>query len=129
MFFGQINEAVLPYYKLLIVVCMATRSPNNFSNKLISNIFAPSLLAFARSKCVSINIPRYVHTFEEEEPVDLGAVAKELKEIDTAMASTDAHTAVPTIAAIAQWAIGLGPDVVVLPAQNDGAIGAGYVCF
>ena len=41
----------------------------------------------------NLNIPRYVDTFEEEEPVDLGAVAKELKEIDTAMASTDASIA------------------------------------
>jgi type I restriction enzyme M protein len=38
----------------------------------------------------NLNIPRYVDTFEEEEPVDLAAVSKELKSIDTAMAKTDA---------------------------------------
>ena len=30
----------------------------------------------------NLNIPRYVDTFEEEEPVDLGAVSQELKQID-----------------------------------------------
>ena len=37
----------------------------------------------------NLNIPRYVDTFEEEEPVDLAAVAQELKVIDTDMATTD----------------------------------------
>ena len=37
----------------------------------------------------NLNIPRYVDTFEEEEPVDLAAVAQELKAIDTDMATTD----------------------------------------
>ena len=41
----------------------------------------------------NLNIPRYVDTFEEEEPVDLAAVAKELKAIDTDMATTDATIA------------------------------------
>ena len=41
----------------------------------------------------NLNIPRYVDTFEEEEPVDLAAVATELKAIDTDMASTDATIA------------------------------------
>ncbi|MCB0692207.1 MAG: N-6 DNA methylase, partial [Saprospiraceae bacterium] len=30
----------------------------------------------------NLNIPRYVDTFEEEEPVDLDAVSKELKQLD-----------------------------------------------
>lgn len=30
----------------------------------------------------NLNIPRYVDTFEEEEPVDIGAVAKEIKELE-----------------------------------------------
>ena len=37
----------------------------------------------------NLNIPRYVDTFEEEEPVDLDAVSAELKAIDTDMAETD----------------------------------------
>jgi type I restriction enzyme M protein len=41
----------------------------------------------------NLNIPRYVDTFEEEEPVDLAAVATELKSIDRAMATTDATIA------------------------------------
>jgi type I restriction enzyme M protein len=41
----------------------------------------------------NLNIPRYVDTFEEEEPVDLTAVAQELKAIDTDMATTDATIA------------------------------------
>lgn len=41
----------------------------------------------------NLNIPRYVDTFEEEEPVDLAAVAQELKAIDTDMANTDATIA------------------------------------
>ena len=41
----------------------------------------------------NLNIPRYVDTFEEEEPVDLVAVSKELKAIDADMKSTDATIA------------------------------------
>jgi type I restriction enzyme M protein len=37
----------------------------------------------------NLNIPRYVDTFEEEEPVDIDAVAKELKSLDKDMKSTD----------------------------------------
>lgn len=33
----------------------------------------------------NLNIPRYVDTFEEEESIDLGAVAKELHELDSSM--------------------------------------------
>jgi len=41
----------------------------------------------------NLNIPRYVDTFEEEEPVDLATVSNELKAIDTDMATTDATIA------------------------------------
>ncbi len=41
----------------------------------------------------NLNIPRYVDTFEEEEPVDLAAVSKELKAIDLEMANTDLNIA------------------------------------
>jgi len=37
----------------------------------------------------NLNIPRYVDTFEEEEPVDLGAVSEELKNIDEDMKDID----------------------------------------
>lgn len=37
----------------------------------------------------NLNIPRYVDTFEEEEPIDLGAVSKELKGLEKDISSTD----------------------------------------
>ncbi|MGB7240824.1 MAG: type I restriction-modification system subunit M, partial [Sulfitobacter sp.] len=37
----------------------------------------------------NLNIPRYVDTFEEEEPVDLEATAKALQELEDEMAKTD----------------------------------------
>ncbi len=37
----------------------------------------------------NLNIPRYVDTFEEEEPVDIGQVAKELRALETGMRETD----------------------------------------
>src|SRR5690554_3299992 len=37
----------------------------------------------------NLNIPRYVDTFEEEEPIDLEAVSKELKEIDSELETTN----------------------------------------
>ena len=37
----------------------------------------------------NLNIPRYVDTFEEEEPVDLAAVAKEIKQLDQDMVEID----------------------------------------
>jgi type I restriction enzyme M protein len=37
----------------------------------------------------NLNIPRYVDTFEEEEKIDLGAVALELRQIDRDMAEVD----------------------------------------
>jgi type I restriction enzyme M protein len=39
----------------------------------------------------NLNIPRYVDTFEEEEAVNLKAVAKELKKLDANMKPTDAN--------------------------------------
>lgn len=41
----------------------------------------------------NLNIPRYVDTFEEEEPVDLDAVASDLAELETKMHSVDADIA------------------------------------
>ena len=37
----------------------------------------------------NLNIPRYVDTFEEEEPVDLGAVTAELKQLEADMSAID----------------------------------------
>ena len=37
----------------------------------------------------NLNIPRYVETFEEEEPVDLAVVTTELKKLEKGMAKTD----------------------------------------
>ena len=41
----------------------------------------------------NLNIPRYVDTFEEEDPIDILEVAKELKALETDMAETDATIA------------------------------------
>ncbi|MBK6930021.1 MAG: type I restriction-modification system subunit M [Saprospirales bacterium] len=50
-------------------------------------------LAEVRENEYNLNIPRYVDTFEEEEPVDLAAVSKELAQLNTDMARTDAEIA------------------------------------
>ncbi len=39
----------------------------------------------------NLNIPRYVDTFEEEEPIDLEAVANELKTLEAEMLETDTN--------------------------------------
>jgi type I restriction enzyme M protein len=41
----------------------------------------------------NLNIPRYVDTFEEEEPVDLAKVSKELRKVAEALEATDATIA------------------------------------
>ncbi|MBO6880900.1 type I restriction-modification system subunit M [Winogradskyella sp.] len=43
-----------------------------------------------RDNDYNLNIPRYVDTFEEEEPVDLQAVSKQLKEVAEELEATDA---------------------------------------
>lgn len=42
-----------------------------------------------RENDFNLNIPRYVDTFEEEEPVDIPEVSKELKQIDKEMVEVD----------------------------------------
>ena len=37
----------------------------------------------------NLNIPRYVDTFEEEEPIDLNAVSSELKSLESDIIETD----------------------------------------
>lgn len=44
-----------------------------------------------RENDYNLNIPRYVDTFEEEEPVDLAEVSKQLKELAERSRSTDAE--------------------------------------
>lgn len=46
-----------------------------------------------RENDYNLNIPRYVDTFEEEEPVDIDAVADELKTLETDMKATDENIA------------------------------------
>lgn len=41
----------------------------------------------------NLNIPRYVDTFEEEKPIDITAVAKEIQALDTEIAETDKRIA------------------------------------
>lgn len=41
----------------------------------------------------NLNIPRYVDTFEEEEPVDLAAVSSQLQALEAEMTATDATIA------------------------------------
>ncbi|MGY6560720.1 MAG: type I restriction-modification system subunit M [Luteibaculaceae bacterium] len=41
----------------------------------------------------NLNIPRYVDTFEAEEPIDINAIANELKALETEMKSTDKEIA------------------------------------
>ena len=47
----------------------------------------------------NLNIPLYVDTFEEEEPVDIESVAKELKALDLDMQETDK----PSKASAGNW--------------------------
>ncbi|HAT63202.1 MAG TPA: type I restriction-modification system subunit M, partial [Flavobacteriaceae bacterium] len=41
----------------------------------------------------NLNIPRYVDTFEEEEPIDINAVAEEIQALDIEIAETDKRIA------------------------------------
>jgi len=50
-------------------------------------------IAEVRENDFNLNIPRYVDTFEEEEPVDLSVVANELQELDKNMQEVDAEIA------------------------------------
>ena len=50
-------------------------------------------LAEIKENDYNLNIPRYVDTFEEEEPVDLAAVSAELQALEAEMTTTDATIA------------------------------------
>ena len=49
-----------------------------------------ALLSEISKNDYNLNIPRYVETFEEEEPVDLAAVTREIKTLDNNLSKTDA---------------------------------------
>lgn len=51
--------------------------------------YVASIEEIAEEHDYNLNIPRYVDTFEEEEPVDLKAVTGELKQLDKDMAEVD----------------------------------------
>lgn len=48
-------------------------------------------LIFIAENEYNLNIPRYVNTFEEEEKIDIAAVAKQLKSLEKEMKNTDAE--------------------------------------
>lgn len=50
-------------------------------------------LAEVKENDYNLNIPRYVDTFEEEEAVDLNAVAKELRDVEQGIVATDKEIA------------------------------------
>ncbi len=71
------------------------KNQNNLTDENIQKIFETykdrkeidkyshkATLAEIKENEFNLNIPRYVDTFEEEEPVDIGEVAKDLKELD-----------------------------------------------
>ncbi|QUW20927.1 type I restriction-modification system subunit M [Sporosarcina sp. Marseille-Q4063] len=59
------------------------------SRETIDKYSHAALLSEIEENDFNLNIPRYVDTFEEEEPVDLGAVSKRMKEIDGEIAEID----------------------------------------
>ena len=66
------------------------RIVNTYRNRETSHKYSyVSSLAEIAENDYNLNIPRYVDTFEEEEPVDLVAVSAELKEIENDLKSTN----------------------------------------
>jgi type I restriction enzyme M protein len=63
---------------------------NRISEEKYSHV---ALLSEVVENDYNLNIPRYVDTFEEEEPIDLEVVSKELKALDKEMKTTDATIA------------------------------------
>ena len=59
----------------------------------IDKYSAPRFNAEIKENDYNLNIPRYVDTFEEEEPVDLAAVSAELQTLEAEMTTTDATIA------------------------------------
>ena len=46
-------------------------------------------ISFIAENDYNLNIPRYVDTFEEEEPIDIKAVMAEIKELEAKRAELD----------------------------------------
>jgi len=66
------------------------RIVNTYRNRETVNKYSyVATLAEIAENDYNLNIPRYVDTFEEEEPVDLDAVSVELKGIETELQSTN----------------------------------------
>ena len=61
------------------------------SRKTIDKYSYVATLAEIAENDYNLNIPRYVDTFEEEEPIDLHAVSQELKSIDAQLKDTEAE--------------------------------------
>ena len=70
---------------------MDTKSPleRGFRGVLTDKYAYVATLAEVEENDYNLNIPRYVDTFEEEDPVDLEAVSQELKALDKEMESMD----------------------------------------
>lgn len=63
------------------------------SREAVENYSHLASMAEIKENDYNLNIPRYVDTFEEEEPVDLAAVSAELQALETEIATTDATIA------------------------------------
>jgi len=59
------------------------------SRKTLDKYSYLASMAEVKENDYNLNIPRYVDTFEEEEPIDLNAVSAELKALDSEMVQTD----------------------------------------
>lgn len=74
-----------------------TLSPENiesiiatYKNRTLTDKYSyVASLAEIAENDYNLNIPRYVNTFEEEEPVDITQVSKTLKNLETSMQETD----------------------------------------
>ena len=67
---------------------------NTYKNRTAEDKYSHiAKLAEVKENDYNLNIPRYVDTFEEEEPVDLEAVSKELQTVAEQSKSTDATIA------------------------------------
>lgn len=61
------------------------------NRKEVSKYSSLATLKFIAENEYNLNIPRYVNTFEEEEKIDIAAVAKQLKSLEKEMKNTDAE--------------------------------------
>lgn len=63
---------------------------NTYRNRTVTDKYSyVATLDEVKENDYNLNIPRYVDTFEEEEPIDITAVAKALKQLDHDMQQTD----------------------------------------